>query len=232
MEKTERFLIFFFLSLVILYGGVVWYMTEHKTTQNKLLEQVEEVSTLKEEIAELREEITKEPELPSRSMTDLDIIAPPVAAPQETTVFAPEPTPSPAPKKAKENSSDVAELARIIYCEAGGSSEQDKRAVGQVVLNRAKKYGKSIRSTIYEKNVNGVYVFSPVAKKSYSSTKYDKACETIAKELLAGKVYSPVGKALYFCTVAHYNTKGWHYQHVKSGKGKITLKTKKVVYIE
>lgn len=154
--------------------------------------------------------------------------------PEPTPESTPEPTPEPTPKptpKVTIKQSDLELLSRIIYCESGAEPINGQMAVGQVILNRAKYYDMTIKEVIYQKNVNGIYVFSPVASHSYSSRKYNKESEKVATRLLSGEKYGPVGNALYFCTIKTYNKKGWHYQYVHGGGGVITLKTETTVYI-
>lgn len=144
----------------------------------------------------------------------------------------PVPTATPQPKPNYDSSQTNLELlSRIIYCEAGGEGENDQLAVGQVVLNRMNKYDMTLKETVYQRLKNGTYVFSPVASSSYSTRTYSAESENIARRLLNGEKFDPVGNALYFCTIASYNSKGWHYQYVSSGDGHITYKTNTTVYI-
>lgn len=175
---------------------------------SRLDEKIVENSALKKEISDL----TKELESPdfSRSQTE------------DITIESVE-------KQVDEN--DLELLSRIIYCEAGGEGENDQLAVGQVVLNRMNTYNMTLRETIYQRLDNGTWVFSPVASSAYSTKAYSSESEEVARKLLSGEVFSPVGSSLYFCTIGSYNTRGWHYQYVNSGKGEIVYKTATTVYI-
>lgn len=86
-----------------------------------------------------------------------------------------------------ENASDVAMLAALIQCEAGGESYEGKLAVGSVVMNR-------VDSSYFPDTVVGVIYqsgqFSPVASGRFAvvlSTGAEASCVQAATEVLAGK---------------------------------------------
>lgn len=192
---------------------------ENNELVKKLEEKIIDNLSLQQELEELEESI--EFEGISRSGSEISPLTPtPTLKPIQT----------PTPKAVSQSNLEL--LARIIYCEAGGEGENDQLAVGQVVLNRAKELGLTLKETIYQRLSNGTYIFSPVASSKYSSRSYSKQSEEIARRLLNGEVFEPVGKALYFCTIRSYNSGGWHYKYVKSGKGIITYKTNSTVYID
>ncbi len=84
------------------------------------------------------------------------------------------------------NASDVAMLAALIQCEAGGESYEGKLAVGSVVMNR-------VDSSYFPDTVVGVIYqsgqFSPVASGRFAvvlSTGAEASCVQAATEVLAG----------------------------------------------
>lgn len=84
------------------------------------------------------------------------------------------------------NASDVAMLAALIQCEAGGESYEGKLAVGSVVMNR-------VDSSYFPDTVVGVIYqsgqFSPVASGRFAvvlSSGADVSCVQAATEVLAG----------------------------------------------
>lgn len=94
------------------------------------------------------------------------------------------------------DSGDLAMLAALIECEAGGESYTGKVAVGAVVLNR-------VRSGSFPNDIAGVIYqsgqFSPVSSGKFQSVLSRGArsdCYEAAAAALAGE--SPVGNCLYF----------------------------------
>jgi peptidoglycan hydrolase CwlO-like protein len=84
------------------------------------------------------------------------------------------------------SSGDLAMLAAIIQCEAGGESTEGKLAVGSVVINR-------VRSSSYPNTVVGVIYqsgqFSPVASGRFAlvlSQGADSSCVAAAQQVLNG----------------------------------------------
>lgn len=84
------------------------------------------------------------------------------------------------------NASDVAMLAALIQCEAGGESYEGKLAVGSVVMNR-------VDSSYFPDTVVGVIYqsgqFSPVASGRFAvvlSSGAEASCVQAATEVLAG----------------------------------------------
>ena len=92
--------------------------------------------------------------------------------------------------------SELALLAAIIQCEAGGESNTGKVAVGAVIMNRVRssQFPNSITEVVYQSGQ-----FSPVASGILSSELSQGArsdCYQAAQEALAGS--NPIGSALYF----------------------------------
>ena len=94
------------------------------------------------------------------------------------------------------DSGDLAMLAALIECEAGGESYTGKVAVGAVVLNR-------VRSGSFPNDIAGVIYqsgqFSPVSSGKFQSVLSRGArsdCYEAASAALAGE--NPVGNCLYF----------------------------------
>ena len=94
------------------------------------------------------------------------------------------------------DSNDVAMLAALIECEAGGESYTGMVAVGAVVVNRVNNgsFPNSISGVIYQSGQ-----FTPVATGTFQSVLARGArsdCYAAAQAALAGE--SPVGGCLYF----------------------------------
>lgn len=86
------------------------------------------------------------------------------------------------------SSSDLALLAAIIQCEAGGESYEGKLAVGSVVMNRVKSshFPNTVAGVIYQGGQ-----FSPVASGRFASVLAagaDKSCTQAAGEVLGGNI--------------------------------------------
>ena len=90
-------------------------------------------------------------------------------------------------KEVSRNWSDTELLARIIFAEAGGSTEEDMLLVGNVVLNRVNnpKFPNSIRDVIF---AQGQY--SPTWNGAIYKTPSEKAWEC-AKRLMDGERFCP-----------------------------------------
>lgn len=93
-------------------------------------------------------------------------------------------------------SGDLAMLAALIECEAGGESYTGKVAVGAVVLNRVRSgsFPNSISEVIYQSGQ-----FSPVSSGKFQNVLSRGArsdCYEAAAAALAGE--NPVGNCLYF----------------------------------
>lgn len=196
---------------------------------NELIIKLDKEIETRVQLEEENEDLVETIEMISRNMNEFKLSSTPTPIPTPTPTPKLTPTPKPTQAIAQTN---LELLARIIYCEAGGEPAEDQLAVGQVVLNRSKELGMTLKETIYQRLGNGTYVFSPVASSKYSRRSYSKESEKIAARLLGGEVFTPVGKALYFCTIAQYNKQGWHYDYVNSGKGIITYKSQSTVYID
>lgn len=86
--------------------------------------------------------------------------------------------------------SELALLAAIIQCEAGGESNTGKVAVGAVIMNRVRssQFPNSITEVVYQSGQ-----FSPVASGILSSVLSQGArsdCYQAAQEALAGPIRS------------------------------------------
>lgn len=139
----------------------------------------------------------------SRYLKEIDSEPTPKPLPTATPSPSPIPTvtPTPIPYIA-----DLDLFARLIYCEAGGEGDDAMYAVGQVVMNRMSYYDMTLKETIYEHGV-----FSPVGSGFIDTVKASKEARAIALRLLQGYKYAKVEDSLFFCTVACYNKRGWHY---------------------
>ncbi len=166
---------------------------------------------------------------PSPTPTPMPRIIIPTPIPTPTPAPA---TPTPIPQeKVVVSSNDLDELARIIFFEARGLSWDGKLAVGQVIINRSELYGMSIPATIHQKASSGIAFFAPTSFSDYYYLTVDDSCREAAVWLLEGNRYSPVGDAIYFCTVKSYENFNWHYEYVNFGSGRITLNSEGHVYI-
>ena len=97
--------------------------------------------------------------------------------------------------ESKGDASDLALLAAIIQCEAGGESYEGKLAVGSVVLNRVSSshFPNSIAGVIYQSGQ-----FTPVASGRFASVLAagaNAACVQAAQEVLGGNI---TNNFLYF----------------------------------
>ncbi len=82
-------------------------------------------------------------------------------------------------------------LTRVVYGEARGESEEGKRAVAWVVINRTKKSGKSIEYEAKKKNQ-----FCCYSGEMDIETK--KECEKIADDAINGESVDPSNGATFF----------------------------------
>lgn len=101
------------------------------------------------------------------------------------------------------SSSDLALLAAIIECEAGGEPYEGKLAVGHVVLNRvaSNRFPGTILEVLYQKNQ-----FTPVMSGRFAivlARGANSTCTQAAQEVLNGAP-SNVGDLLHFRTVTPY----------------------------
>ncbi|RKW20738.1 hypothetical protein D8B46_08930 [Candidatus Gracilibacteria bacterium] len=90
---------------------------------------------------------------------------------------------------------DLENFTAMIYAEAGGEGERGMIAVGNVILNRMKFWGKSMQSVLFEKNQ-----FSPVSDGRLAKMKRNLKPNQIlfAKKILNGEFGNPIGNATYF----------------------------------
>lgn len=86
------------------------------------------------------------------------------------------------------DASDLAMMAAIIQCEAGGESYEGKLAVGSVVMNRvaSSHFPNTVAGVIYQSGQ-----FSPVASGRFASVLAagaDASCKKAAGEVLGGRI--------------------------------------------
>ena len=98
-------------------------------------------------------------------------------------------------------SSDLDALTRVVYGEARGESDEGKKAVAWVVINRANKSGQSIQYEATKKSQFCCY--SGEMKEKESKNK----CEKIAQDVIDGKSSDPTGGATFF--YSGNNTPSW-----------------------
>ena len=89
---------------------------------------------------------------------------------------------------------DLQALTKVVYGEARGESDQGKRAVAHVVINRSKKSGKSIQYECSKRGQFGGYT----AAGNMPDANARAACEKIAKEAIDGRSSDPTGGATFF----------------------------------
>ena len=90
--------------------------------------------------------------------------------------------------------SDLQALTKVVYGEARGESDEGKRAVAHVVINRTKKSGKSIQ---YECSKKGQF-YGYTAAGSMSDAKAKEACQKIAQDAINGTSSDPTNGATFF----------------------------------
>ena len=100
------------------------------------------------------------------------------------------------PPAVSDSASDLAILAALIECEAGGESYEGKLAVGSVVMNRVSSsyFPNSVVGVIYQSGQ-----FSPVASGRFAtvlSRGANSSCIQAAQEVLSG---TRAVDCLYFC---------------------------------
>ena len=88
-------------------------------------------------------------------------------------------------------SSDLDALTRVVYGEARGESDEGKKAVAWVVINRSNKSGKSIKDEATKKSQFCCY-------KGEMNKQSKEACEKIAQDAINGKNSDPTGGATFF----------------------------------
>lgn len=118
-------------------------------------------------------------------------------------------------------SSDVTCLAKSIYFEARGEPFKGKTAIAFVILNRTKvdTYPSTICGVVSQISVYNhrkVCQFSWYCTHSKSQllkplhNEVYKYCESIARNVLSGKIDNPIGKALYFhVSKQHHVNSDW-----------------------
>lgn len=89
-------------------------------------------------------------------------------------------------------SNDLDALTRVVYGESRGESEEGKRAVAWVVINRTKKSGKTILYEATKKNQFCCYREDMLEEES------KKECEKIAEDAINGNNSDPTGGATFF----------------------------------
>lgn len=100
------------------------------------------------------------------------------------------------------NASDLAMMAAIIQCEAGGESYEGKLAVGSVVMNRVSSshFPNTVAGVIYQAGQ-----FTPVSSGRFASvlaSGADASCTQAASEVLGGRITI---NCLYFRSTKHYS---------------------------
>ena len=88
---------------------------------------------------------------------------------------------------------EVYELAKIVYCEAGGESQLCKEYVAQVVINRVNspKFPNTIHDVIFQGKQ-----FSPTFDGSWERKEPDAACYEAARKIMNST--TQITTALYF----------------------------------
>lgn len=89
---------------------------------------------------------------------------------------------------------DLEALTKVVYGEARGESDDGKRAVAHVVINRSKKSGKSIQ---FEASKPSQF-YGYTAAGSMPDANAKKKCQEIAQEALDGKSTDPTNGATFF----------------------------------
>ena len=190
-------------------------LEELANTQKKISEKESQLTENKEKLTELQEELTeKQQELNDKVAATSAALAnsqTELAAAEQAAIEREEALKGAADGKRSASSSssstksnpaiagstsDVAALAAIIECEAGGESYTGKVAVGAVVMNRlhSSKFPNTIMGVITQKNQ-----FSPVASGRFSivlARGANSSCVKAAKDALAGS--DPTGGCLSF----------------------------------
>ncbi len=97
---------------------------------------------------------------------------------------------------------DVNTLARLVWLEARGESDQGQRAVVEVVLNRVEheKFPSTVQEVVYANNGKGRWQFSP-AKKIPKTLATSKEYRNVYHVLYGGERILPVD-VVYFSTTA------------------------------
>ena len=85
-------------------------------------------------------------------------------------------------------------LTKVVYGEARGESDEGKRAVAHVVINRTKKSGKSIQYEASKKNQFSGYS----AAGNMPDVKAKAACQKIAEDAINGNSSDPTDGATFF----------------------------------
>jgi spore germination cell wall hydrolase CwlJ-like protein len=111
------------------------------------------------------------------------------------------PLATPSPARAAPNA-ELTCLAQTIYFEARGSTEQEKIAVGHVVLNRSRDpdFPSSICGVVHQKGNGGCQFSWACDGRSDRPTEKDAWEESLnlARQVLYGKVGDPTHGALWF----------------------------------
>ena len=89
-------------------------------------------------------------------------------------------------------SSDLDALTRVVYGEARGESDEGKKGVAWVVINRSKKSGQTIQYEATKKSQFCCYSGEMKEKKS------KETCEKIAQDAINGTSSDPTGGATHF----------------------------------
>ena len=98
-------------------------------------------------------------------------------------------------------SSDLDALTRVVYGEARGESDEGKKGVAWVVINRSEKSGKSIKYEATKKSQFCCYSGEMKEKKA------KEKCEKIAQDAIDGNSSDPTDGATHF--YSGDNTPDW-----------------------
>ncbi|MBR3117702.1 MAG: cell wall hydrolase [Oceanobacillus sp.] len=93
-------------------------------------------------------------------------------------------------------------MAKLVYLEAGSQSYRCQKAIASVIINRSKKYNKSIYNTIYEPGV-----FGPAYK--VSRTTPSNSCLRAVREVVRNGCTLP--RSVVIFRNRHYHTFGRRY---------------------
>lgn len=93
-------------------------------------------------------------------------------------------------------------MAKLVYLEAGSQSYRCQKAIASVIINRSKRYGRSIYNTIYEPGV-----FGPAYK--VSRTNPSNSCLRAVREVVRSRCILPRNVVIF--RNKHYHTFGRRY---------------------
>ena len=93
---------------------------------------------------------------------------------------------------------DYKVLLRIVEAEATGESQESKRMVANVVLNRVKddKFPDTIEGVVFQRGTDGTAQFSPISDGRYNKVTITKETKKAVNEVVKGK--DETNGALFF----------------------------------